>query len=182
MYKRFKWDERVSITGFYPADKMQKIKPSKIFICSTFELFHPEVSKNWRDLIFNVIKKYPHHTFQILTKLPQNIDREMPENVWLGISVTNRPDVLIRAEDFGSAKARIKFVSVEPFLESLGILPYPIDWCIIGRLTGHGKKHNPTRKAIKRIVETCQHDNIPVFLKDNLREIWGEPLIQEFPE
>jgi hypothetical protein len=30
-------------------------------------------------------------------------------------------------------------------------------------------------------VDYCREKNIPVFMKNNLRDIWKEPLIQEYP-
>ena len=40
----------------------------------------------------------------------------------------------------------------------------------------------PKREWIKNIVERCQADGIPVFMKSSLLEIWGDTLIQEFPK
>ena len=48
------------------------------------------------------------------------------------------------------------------------------DWCPI--------KQMPERKWIEHIVNKCREGNIPVFMKSSLSDIWGEPLIQEFPE
>ena len=56
-----------------------------------------------------------------------------------------------------------------------------LSWVIVGRLTGHGHAHDPTQANIKRIYRECRNAEIPIFLKNNLREIWGTPLIQEFP-
>lgn len=155
--------------------------PKRVFLCSTHDLFGNWIIKEWRDLIFDYITLYPQHTYQILTKFPQNIDRPMPDNVWLGVSITgNKPDDLLRANNLIKTKARIKFISYEPLLgKALQGIPY-LDWIIIGRLTGHSRKWNPKKEWIKSIVLSYQ--NIPIFLKDNLKEIWGEPLIQEMPE
>ena len=57
-----------------------------------------------------------------------------------------------------------------------------IDWLILGRLTGYGKKHDPPRDWIESRVRIMKNAGIPIFLKNNLKDIWGEPLIQEFPE
>jgi len=35
---------------------------------------------------------------------------------------------------------------------------------------------------IIKIFGFAKHYKKPVFLKDNLKEIWGDKLIQEFPE
>ncbi len=86
-------------------------KPSKIFLCSTHELFGDWIPKDWRDEIFETIEACPQHIFQILTKMPENIDRPMPDNVWLGVSVTNRNDVTAKIPLLFGADAKIHFIS-----------------------------------------------------------------------
>jgi len=190
MYKRFKWDPEIRIANEYPGMIFMPFfnYPKRIFVCSTFELFHPSVKKEWRDWIFDVIEYNDRHTFQILTKLPQNIDRDMPDNVHLGVSVTSYLDYPERIGFLREAKARVKFMSIEPLLKYgfpvLGYIgiPWWLNWVIVGRLTGHGKKCDPKIEWIKSIVRDCADTNTRVFLKNNLQSIWGENLIQEFPE
>jgi hypothetical protein len=33
----------------------------------------------------------------------------------------------------------------------------------------------------ENIVNSCREHNVPVFMKNSLAKIWGEPLIQEYP-
>lgn len=192
IYERFGWDTEMKIAEEYPEiitmqmyDNKRRQISRKVFVCSTFELFHPEVPKLWRDWIFDNIKYNYHLTFQILTKFPQNIDREMPPNVWLGVTVDQ--DKAFKFDEihpFWNNKAKIKFVSFEPLLERIPftwLTKYGFDWIILGRLTGFGKKHDPKREWIKELVDRAKQINKPIFLKDNLQEIWGGPLIQEFP-
>ena len=177
MYKMGRLSEPIhlELSAF---DKLPK-SPRKIFLCSTHELFGDWIPKDWRDKIFKKMEGFPQHTFQILTKMPENIDRPMPGNVWLGCSITNFKDYNKR-NTFLRSKAKIKFISLEPLLGAVpGSVVYDIDWVIIGRLTGHGKKHNPERKWIERIVQDCKQNKTPIFMKNNLKEIWGEKLIQE---
>ncbi|HEC64515.1 MAG TPA: DUF5131 family protein [bacterium] len=155
--------------------------PSRIFVCSTIEIFHPAIPKDWRDDIFRLIEKNKRHAFQILTKMPENIDRPMPDNVWLGVSITNIKDSE-RMIELTKAKARIKFVSWEPMLEFAYAPSSFYDWLILGRLTGHGKKYDPRRMWIETMVGNTKAGETPIFLKNNLKDIWGEDLIQEFPE
>lgn len=55
-------------------------------------------------------------------------------------------------------------------------------WVIIGAESGNRKgKVVPKREWIESIVEECRVYDIPVFMKNSLADIWGEPLIQEFP-
>ena len=180
IYKRFGWEKELLLkpSGSY---RIKATKPSKIFVCSTMELFHPDIPRSWRKIIFGVIESNPHHTFQILTKMPENIDRPMPRNVWLGVSVTRAPDmwgtnVLKRKE------TKVSFISLEPFLDEITGIPEWLDWLIVGKLTGHGKKYDPPREWIIDIVNVARDYKIPLFMKENLKDIWGKELIQEFPE
>ena len=185
IYERFKLYPEKRFLLLECAKPLHLRKPSRIFVCSTFELFHPVVNDRQRELIFRVIKKCPQHTFQILTKFPQNIDRDMPDNVWLGITITgNKPEDFIRASEFGlrKRKAKIQFISYEPLLEEPVQNIPNIDWIIIGKLTGHGKKYDPKKELIEKLVSGATTWDTPIFLKNNLKEIWGEPLIQEMPE
>lgn len=184
-YRRFKLYPEKRFSLLECAKPLHLKKPSKIFVCSTFELFHPIITDRQRELIFRVIKKCPQHTFQVLTKFPQNIDRSMPDNVWLGVSVTENRDIH-RVKELLTKQAKIRFVSIEPFLRPIYVLSSEflrkIDWIILGRLTGHGKKQDPPRTWIEGFEAFAKAMNIPIFLKDNLKEIWGEPLIQEVPK
>ena len=160
-------------------------KPSKIFVESVFELFHPVVTGGVRDAIFRIIKQCPQHTFQILTKMPENIDRPMPDNVWLGVSITNDDKIYALYQDLLDAEARVKFISFEPLFLNLHYLPVRIDWAIIGRLTGHGHKYDPSLAKLEYMVKAYKKEKVPVFLKNNLVPIMGEEYIkkhQEFPE
>ena len=182
IYRRFKLDQVLS------CDPRTAIswphKPSRIFVCSTMEMFHPAVKKVWRDWIFRAIQGQPEHTFIVLTKMPELIDRPMPDNVWLGVSVSRRDD-LWRIDKLHEAKSRVRFVSYEPLLDDDGAAPNGLlsglDWVIVGRLTGHGHSLDPSRDSVENIVKAARLWGIPVFLKNNLREIWGKPLVQEFP-
>lgn len=180
IYKRFKLDPILTHIWIKPPKK-----PSGVFVCSTMELFHPDIPKEWRDIIFEDIKSRPKHRFYILTKMPENIDRSMPGNVWLGVSVTeNNLENYQRIVILSARKARVRFVSFEPLLGHIdrSYIPALIDWVIVGKLTGHGKKHDPPYDWVYGIVNTAKKMGIPIFLKENLREIWGEKLIQEWPK
>lgn len=190
IYNRFEWmQEDIGEYGYLAEWELEqpikRKKPTKIFTCSTFELFHP-CTKSIRDAIFKTIESCPQHTFQILTKFPENIDRPMPDNVWLGVSVTGGKD-LWRVKELYDSVAKIKFISIEPLLSDIEIsVKYAafenIDWVIIGRLTGHGNKYNPKLYDLVEIRHVIKILKIPLFLKNNLKSIWGENLIQEFPE
>lgn len=194
MYKRFQWDTEIN-SRLDDSDYIQKLQDkkipdgSKVFVCSTIELFHPLIEKKWRDDIFSIIETNPKITFQILTKMPQYITREMPDNVWLGTSITEKRDFGKRLPGLYKAKARVKFISFEPLLAKnmdafryQGWLGGKVNWIVLGRLTGHGKKQDPSLQMIQNMTAYARSENIPIFLKHNLKDIWPGELIQEWPE
>lgn len=75
---------------------------------------------------------------------------------------------------------------MEPILEDLWQLDTVMakpDWIIVGAETGRRKnKVVPERVWIENLLEECRKYEIPIFMKSSLSEIWGEPLIQEFPD
>jgi protein gp37 len=190
MYKRFKWNEEIKFNFFDSllSKGNPKVKDgSRVFVCSTFEIFHPSVKKEWRDEIFATIMLNMNVTFIVLTKMPENIDREMPENCWLGISVTSPVDYYKRIGYLEDAFAWTKFMSLEPLIEyyspTFGEIEISdlLSWVIVGKMTGHGNKHDPRKDWIEDIIEKTKELDIPIFMKDNLRSIWKDDLIQEYP-
>lgn len=188
-YDRFKLNPFLRFDGKELLKPSRREKPSKFFVCSMFELFHPVINDGWRDLIFKEIKLNPHHTFQILTKKPELIDGDLPDNVWLGVTITDAED-LERLVYLREAKAKVKFISFEPMIFSSGNLSTRyhrsiienIDWIIIGRLTQCGKKYDPPAEWVNNIAKYYKKLGIPVFQKKNLIPIIGKDLIQEYPE
>ena len=53
-------------------------EPSKIFTSSLTDFFHEDCDI-FRDEAWEIIKKCPHHTFQILTKRPERIANQLSE-------------------------------------------------------------------------------------------------------
>lgn len=160
-------------------------KRRRIFVCSTFEIFNP-IADGWRSDIFRVIERNKDLDFIILTKRPERIDRPIPPNVWLGVSLTGeKSEEYERVWYLSKAEAQVKFVSFEPLLRGFDVWElfdeFIPDWMIVGRLTGHGTQRDTSLKAIQDIVDFSREDNIPVFLKPNIRGIWPGPLIQEYP-
>ncbi len=180
MYKRFKWNPEIKL-DLDCLDKIEKIKkPSKIFVGSMHEIFGNWIFNNWIQAIIDRIRKYKQHTFIFLTKFPSRYKHfNFPKNCWLGVTITgeetrseilNKYDALYRLENK-------KFVSFEPILKMPYCFSHNSDWVIIGGLSGH--KYNRPDKAINEIIIWYTCENIPIFIKDNLK--W-EQKIQEFPK
>lgn len=165
-------------------------KGRNIFVCSMADLFGKWVPENWIDEVFNACEKAPQHNYLFLTK---NVERyckysvPMADNMWYGTSITREPEMHL----FNSLPAFCNiFVSIEPILEDLKLREHnvmfrQVNWVIIGAETGRRKdKVTPERKWIEDIVNECRnaHYPVPVFMKSSLAEVWGEPLIHEYPK
>lgn len=173
----------------YRLDEYVNKKGRNIFVCSMADLFGAWVPDEWIKEVFGACKQSPQHNYLFLTKNPERYielekDRRLPwaDNFWFGSSVTKLTDKYT----WFTEKKFHWFLSVEPILEDLGPMdedaPKP-EWVIVGAETGNRKdKVVPDRKWIESLLNECRKYEIPIFMKSSLADIWGEPLIQEFPE
>ena len=61
------------------ADPLKWTKGRMIFTCSWSDWFHPAADA-WRPEAWEIIKRTPHHTYQILTKRPERIADNLPDD------------------------------------------------------------------------------------------------------
>jgi len=165
------------------AEPTGKKQPQNIFVCSMADLFGDWVPDEWIKMVFEACMKAPQHRYLFLTKNPDRYDDffrcwEAPENFYFGTTIVNDK------QDYYYSNMNNTFLSIEPiqddFSEQWEIKS--VNWVIIGAETGNRKnKIIPERKWIENIVRYCHAANVPVFVKSSLQEIWGEPLIQEYP-
>lgn len=159
-------------------------KGRNIFVCSMADLFGEWVPDSWIEEVFKACDKAPQHNYLFLTKNParyveliNNTDFfvKTKQNMWFGYSYTGKESKQWWNPDYNI------FVSVEPILEPIEVPR--CKWLVVGAETGRRKdKVIPKREWIEHLVYYCGKYNIPIFMKSSLAEIWGEPLIQEFPE
>jgi protein gp37 len=187
MNDRFQWIEDFSKPEFFP-DRLKSLyskKPQVIFMDSMSDIadWRPE----WIEQVFDAMADNPQHKYLFLTKRPSIFTKPitLSKNVMFGASITSLEN---RAYDNASSMVLVpygqRFLSIEPLLGSVGavVRSYPTNWVIIGAETGNRKeKVIPKREWVQDIVDQCRVSNVPVFLKSSLADIWGEPLIQEFP-
>ena len=154
------------------------------------DLFGEWVPDEWINQVLTACKNFSQHNYLFLTKNPGRSNRikNLPrkENFWFGTTVTNNYDWQTNAFLlYRALPHHYTFLSIEPILEEIRIdehIKY-FDWVIIGAETGrHTGKVFPEWAWIKHIVIQCRKYKIPVFMKNSLAEVWGEPLIQEFPK
>jgi protein gp37 len=174
-------------------DMLDKIKkPSRIFMSFMGEPFSPEFKMDSTfGMAMDKIKQHPEHTIIMLTKCPENLPEEFPDNCWVGVSCTNFEMYGVAGIYLPHIKARVKFISFEPLLGSIIPSPKPytgynsemmkqdllyagINWLIIGQKTPMSQKTTPKIEWIKNIVESANKADIAVFLKDNLGKLFIE--------
>jgi protein gp37 len=168
-------------------------KPQNVFVCSMADLFGDWVPDEWIKQVFEACAKAPQHRYLFLTKNPDryedlNKKNLLPNggNFWFGTTTTET-----EKSRYWYSENHNFFISIEPIMGEfayfctevqriVGHLYIP--WVIVGAESGNRKgKVIPEKAWIECIVNECRKHNIPVFMKNSLKEIWGEPLIQEYP-
>ncbi|MCC8960343.1 DUF5131 family protein [Bradyrhizobium sp. Pear77] len=149
-------------------------KPRKVFVNSMSDLFHDDVPVEFIDLVWNVMKETPRHTYQILTKRPERMSQvlsqrpfEILSNVWLGTSVEDSR-VLYRLDAIREVPAAVRFVSLEPLIGSVagGDLT-DIQWAIVGGESGpRAREMKP--EWVDEIETMCRASGTAFFFKQ-----WG---------
>lgn len=149
-------------------------EPRTIFTCSWSDWFH-EAADAWRDEAWDVIRRTPQHTYQILTKRPERIHDHLPldwkrgyQNVWLGVSVENQRWAE-RIPILQDVPARVRFVSIEPLLGPVNFGEHDwmldgIGWVIVGGESGPGARPMDLKWA-RDIRDDCAAQGVPFFLK-----------------
>lgn len=152
---------------------IKRKKPTTYFVNSMSDLFHKDIPFSFIDKVFDVIRQTPQHRYQILTKRENQLlmyfkNRNVPDNVWLGVSVENIKQGLPRIEVLRKIPAKIRFLSIEPLLEDLGKLDLSgIHWVIVGGESGN--KARPMKESwVLNIQRQCTRKNIAFFFKQ-----WG---------
>jgi len=127
----------------------------------------------------------PEETFGLHVLRKKADSYEYPKNMYFGTTITRQYDANRR--NYGLSSQMQGFLSLEPLQEKI-TLEFDekerifIKWVIVGAETGNRKdKITPKREWIENIVQACRGAGVPVFLKNNLADIWQEPLIQQFP-
>jgi protein gp37 len=146
--------------------------PRTIFVNSMSDLFHKDVSLDFIQRVFAVMNSCPQHTFQVLTKRPEIAARVAEHliwtpNIWMGVSVEDQK-VVKRIEDLRQLPAHIRFLSVEPLLGPISLLPLDgIHWVIVGGESGPGAREMKI-EWVRDIRDKCVGSSVPFFFKQ-----WG---------
>ena len=123
---RYKPDQVIQRKGVFTFPLKYKEKTSTvrdgdplIFTSSLTDFFHEDVD-SFRDEAWDIIRKCPHLTFQILTKRPDRIKAHLPvdwgdgwDNVWMGTSIGSQKGQE-RINELLLCPSRTRFASIEP--------------------------------------------------------------------
>jgi protein gp37 len=154
-------------------DPFKRKKPTVYFVNSMSDIFHEKMPLEYLNQIFEVIRQTPYHTYQVLTKRADRMfeyfsKREIPKNIWLGVTVDNKKQGLPRIDYLRQLKASVLFLSVEPLLEDLGTINLSnIDWVIVGGESG-SKARPMDKEWVINIKHQCENNDVAFFFKQ-----WG---------
>ncbi|MBN3777402.1 phage Gp37/Gp68 family protein [Burkholderia sp. Ac-20345] len=150
----------------------------RVFCASLADVFDNAVPAQWRRDLAALIEATPDLDWLVLTKRIGNAAAMLvdmfpagtPDNVWLGVTITSRREMLRDAEKLLAVPARVRFWSVEPMLGVLGEIPAELmpDWIICGGESGHGARpmHPDWARSLR---DQCERSGVPFLFKQ-----WGE--------
>lgn len=144
--------------------------PRRVFVNSMSDLFHEAVPDDYIAAVADVMVRADRHTYQVLTKRSNRM-RDMLKPrlkfaaekpyIWWGVSVENRACGLPRISHLRSSPAAVRFLSIEPLLEDVGLLDLSdIHWVIVGGESGFGAR--PIRREwVISIRKQCRENGVP---------------------
>lgn len=174
----------------------------RVFCSSMADVFDNAVPAEWRDGLWETVRRTSWLDWQLLTKRPQNMPRMLPPdwrdgypNVWLGTTCENQEEADRRIPVLLGIPARVRFLSCEPLIGpvsfrwakwvdhremlaakgSVGHLDglAGIHWVIVGGESGAGAR--PMDPAWARALrDQCAEAGVPFFFKQtgSRREAW----------
>lgn len=163
-------------------------KPRMVFVNSMSDLFHKQVPSEFVDRVFDVMESADWHVFQVLTKrsslmrdylLGRYRGSGVPAHIWCGVSVEDSA-ALVRVRHLQEAPVEVRFLSMEPLLDSVGYFDLSgISWVIVGGESGPGARVMEEQWAVE-IRDLCASNSIPFFFKQwgGLRPNSGGRLLQ----
>jgi protein gp37 len=151
-------------------------KPRFIFVNSMSDLFHKNVPQKFIDAVFESMENADQHIYQVLTKRSslmrryvnrRYLDAPVPAHIWLGVSIEDR-DHIGRLKHLKETNARVRFISFEPLLSSIGDVDLSgISWAIVGGESGpNARIMNPN--WARELRDVCVDQNVAFFFKQ-----WG---------
>jgi protein gp37 len=179
--------------GYRLMEPKKKTKGVNVFVCSMADLFGEWIPDEWISNVFKACEEEPQHNYMFLTKDPERYAELFHKgilvnkpNYWYGTTRTTSSSSAYVTNDKSNYNA---FFSVEPLHKKWDMSEFEnkafkrVQWVIIGAETGNRKdKTIPEKSWVEDIVIECKAAGVPVFMKSNLAAVWGNNLLQEYPE
>ncbi len=158
-------------------DPLKWRRSRRIFVNSMSDLFHENIDPKFVSAVLHTMRLADWHIYQVLTKRSARMLEQINthhtnlrslDHIWLGVSVENRKHGVPRIQHLRDTPAAIRFLSIEPLIEDLGLLDLrAIDWVIVGGESG--PKARPMEPSwVLSIQQQCLEARIPFFFKQ-----WG---------
>ena len=149
--------------------------PRRVFVNSMSDLFHEEVPFEFVREVFQRMKTFPTHTYQVLTKRPERMleyvrwtgNAAWPDHIWAGVSVENQYWADRRIPLLRQVPCTVRFLSCEPLLKALQLDLAGIQWVIVGGESGPRARKMEESWVID-IKEQCEQTSVAFFFKQ-----WG---------
>ncbi len=182
--------------------KMLRLKAAsgkRCFVGDMTDIFGEWVPDDFIDAIFSLFARRADVTFQVLTKRPERMakwfarvgatlgpDSIIPwplPNVWIGTSAENQEMADERIPHLVECPAFVRFVSIEPLLGSVNLLPWlshdaplnrRLDWVIVGGESGQWHR-DMSLEWMLDIADQCERTRVPIFVKQGASAMAGTP-------
>lgn len=176
------WTGKVELIESKLLEPLSWRKPQRVFVNSMSDLFHEALSFEDIDKVFTTMIAAPQHVYQILTKRaermreyfqsgrhdggcgPDRATYHLDQQIWLGCSVEDRQRKT-RIDSLRQTPAGLRFLSIEPLLEDIGILDLRgISWVIVGYESG--PRPRPAEEQwVRNIKNQCVEAGVAFFYK-----------------
>ena len=151
-------------------------RPSMVFVNSMSDLHQKGVPEAYVDRVYEAMERADRHVFQVLTKRSslmrdylnrRSPNKPLPPHIWVGASVENA-QTKGRIRHLRDTNASVRFLSIEPLLEDVGLLDLTgIHWVIVGGESGTRARPMEAQWA-RSVRDACLEQNVPFFFKQ-----WG---------
>jgi protein gp37 len=166
-------------------------KARRVFVNSMGDFFHKEIGPEVLIEALGVMAATPQHTYQILTKRPQRMEKFMNieglkgaiqdmassilekgveidwplPNVWMGVSVESQ-DYTWRIGNLVGTPAVVRFLSCEPLLGELDLREWlpDLQWIIVGGESGP-EFRKMQNSWVQDIHDQVKDAGLPLFVK-----------------
>jgi protein gp37 len=158
-------------------EPLQWRQSKMVFVNSMADLFHRGVPDYYVVQVAEVMTLADWHIYQVLTKRAIRLRAMLASklafaarqtHIWWGVSVENKKHGIPRISELQESDAAVRFLSIEPLLEDLGVIDLAgISWVIVGGESGPGARPMK-REWVLSIRDQCLEAGVPFFFKQ-----WG---------